>query len=72
MDSKELAAIRCDPSARRREGYTIETVAQSEGVSVATIRRWVREGRFPRPVKRGGARGRCVWYGETLDALRAS
>jgi predicted DNA-binding transcriptional regulator AlpA len=54
-----------------RIGYTIETVANSEGVSVATIRRWVREGRFPRPVKRGGTKGRCVWYGETLDALRA-
>jgi hypothetical protein len=53
------------------EGYTIELVARSEGVSVATIRRWVREKRFPAPVKRAGIKGRCVWHAETLAALRA-
>ena len=53
------------------EGYTIEVVARSEGVSVATIRRWVREKRFPAPVKRAGIKGRCVWHAETLAALRA-
>lgn len=59
-------------AAPLRTAYTIAAVAQSEGVSIPTIRRWVREGKFPRPTKRGGVRGRCVWYGETLDALRAS
>jgi transposase len=52
------------------DGYTIEVVARSEGVSVATIRRWVREKRFPAPVKRAGIKGRCVWHAETLAALR--
>lgn len=55
-----------------RRGYTIEAVAESEGVSVATIRRWVRDKKFPQPMKRGGSQGRCVWYGETLNALRTT
>ena len=58
------------PRNAPRDGYTIDLVARSEGVSVDTIRRWVREKRFPAPVKRGGPKGKCVWYAETLDALR--
>lgn len=53
-------------------GYTIGPVAESEGVSVATIRRWVREGKFPKPVKISGPKGRCVWYEEVLTARRAA
>ncbi len=58
------------PSALRI-GHTIEPVARSEGVSAATIRRWVREGRFPKPVKHGRKGGRCIWYDEQLQAWRA-
>jgi len=57
---------RCGPG----EGYTIDVVARSEGVSIATIRRWVREHKFPAPVKRAGIKGKCVWHAETLAALR--
>ncbi len=51
------------------EGLCIKQVARREGVSTSTIRRWVREGHFPRPIKRAGLRGKCVWDSHVLAAL---
>ena len=61
-----------DHSKQLMPGFTIDAVARSEGVSIATIRRWVRENKFPAPVKRAGLKGKCVWHAETLDAIRAA
>ena len=70
--SIEHAIDKSGGSHALRVGHTIGPVAESEGVSTATIRRWVREGKFPRPVKRGGTKGKCVWYDEVLQKHRAA
>ena len=66
MDSENSSPSARDPGY----GLTIDVVARSEAVSVGTIRRWVREKKFPAPVKRAGIKGKCVWYPEMLDAAR--
>lgn len=70
MSPEKPSPIHKISSARPGDGFTIDVVARSEAVSVGTIRRWVREKKFPAPVKRGGTKGKCVWYPEMLDAAR--
>ena len=40
--------------ANGNEWLTVEQVAQRFAVSAATIWRWTRESKFPRPIKVGG------------------
>ncbi|SFM41629.1 transcriptional regulator, AlpA family [Marinobacter pelagius] len=47
--------------------YTIDEVSSRYKVSTKTIWRWVREGRFPRPVKVGP--GTTRWREEDLQAF---
>jgi prophage regulatory protein len=45
-------------------------VANREGVSVATVWRWVREGKFPKPIKLGAAV--TAWRISDIEAWEGS
>ncbi|ERS11632.1 hypothetical protein Q672_19220 [Marinobacter sp. EVN1] len=66
--SFEAEQIETSATAERKPMfYTVDEVSSRYKVSTKTIWRWVREGRFPRPVKVGP--GTTRWREEDLQAF---
>jgi predicted DNA-binding transcriptional regulator AlpA len=54
-----------------RSYFSKHTIAQRYGVHEGTLDRWVREGRFPPPVKIAGAKGVCRWPSDLIERFES-
>jgi predicted DNA-binding transcriptional regulator AlpA len=54
-----------------RTFFSKRALSQRYNVHEATLDRWVREKRFPRPLKLGGQKGTCRWPSDVIEQYEA-